>query len=176
MEPTKYDIAKDSGVGNQQALVKKKLRSPKGLSRFTIPGGKSMMDPEEGSITTKEELTAAIYNWLRHTRFFLEVRLGFAKEPDKLKTRAIKMQEFDATPDGSPIWQVHPGRKYYLAEMIADAVYNNKHVVAIDVDKKGITAIVDSTNTFSDKSENFEPYVEFLPNYKAKGEYAIHRK
>jgi hypothetical protein len=175
MEPTKYDIAKDSGVQHQEALVKKSLPSPKKRQRFLIPGGKIMMDKEQGSIQTKEDLTEAVYTWLRHTRFFNEVKVGFAKDNHKMKTQTNRVVDFDATPDGSPIWQIHPARKYFLAEKIADIIFSNKNVVSVEVVKTGISVTIDEGHTFGINSKDWEPYVEFLPNYKAKGEFAIYR-
>lgn len=175
MEQNKYDVAKDSGVTDQQALVKKTLTSPKARKRFQIPGGKKMTHPEDGTIHTKEDMVEAVYTWLRHTRFFNEVKISFAAAPDKLKTKTTKVVDFDATVDGQPIWQVHPGRKHYLAEKITEILYSHKNVVAIEVTKQSISVTTDTENKFDDKSEDWSPYVEFLPNYKAKGEYAIYR-
>lgn len=174
MEQTKYDVAKNIAVTNQQALVQKTLPAPKGRRRFDVPGGKTMFDPLQGSIHTKEDFTNALYTWLRHTRFFNEVRVSFSKDPSAMKTKATKVLDFDATADGTPIWQSHPGRKMYLASAIADVVYNHKNVVAIDVTKNNITVLT-SDSKFDPSSPTWGPYLEFLPNYKAKGEYAIHR-
>jgi hypothetical protein len=175
MEQNKYDVAKDSGVQHQQALVKKTLPSPKARKRFQIPGGKLMMDPVDGTIHTKEDMVEAVYTWLRHTRFFNEVTISFARDLTKVKTKSSKVLDFDASPDGSPIWQVHPARKHYLAEKIAEYLFANKNVVAVEVTSKALTLVFDADAKFDPKSENWGPYVEFLPNYKAKGEYAIYR-
>jgi hypothetical protein len=175
MEATKHDIAKDSGIQHQQALVKKTLPSPKRRQKFLIPGGRDMMKKDTGSIQTKEHLVEAVYTWLRHTRFFNEVRVGFANPAHKMKTRTSKVVDFDATPDGSPIWQIHPARKYFLAEKIADIIFDHNNVVAVDVTKTGISVTTDESNSFGIESADWEPYVEFLPNYRAKGEYAVYR-
>ena len=175
METTKYDIARDTGVQHQEALVKKKLNLPKGRKRHVIPGGKTMMDREDGPIQTERDLTEAIYTWLRYIRFFNEVRLSFARDPERFKVRTNKIQEFDALPNGDLIWQVHPDRKHYLATCMAKAIYSTKGVVAVDVTKNGISILVDSSGEFNTESPEWEPYVEFLPNYKAKGEYVINR-
>lgn len=175
MEPTKYDLAKDTGVQHQEALVKRFLSTPKDRKKVLIPGGKTMMDPEKGSIHSQEDFSDAAYTWLRHTRFFNEVRISFAKDPTKLKLRTSKVLDFDNLPKGVLIWQVHPERKRFLANKIAEIIYSTKNVVAIDVTKESISILVDETGKFDPASTDWEPYVEFLPNYAARGEYATNR-
>lgn len=163
---TKQDILRNGGASNQQALVKRLNPSSFKNKRVTIPGGQNMMEEID-----KDSLERAIYNWLRHCRFFDSVEISFCSDYGARRTQTSKIADFPADPNGHGVWATHPERKRYLAGRLADAILRGP-LVAIRADLQGMWLIRDENDDFSPESEDWEPYIEFVPKRSAKGEYS----
>ena len=144
-----------NSISNQQALVKKiqgtKLAAP--VKRF-IPGGKNLTSElSEGNLPT------AVFNWLRHCRHWTTCTISLCEDPSKRKTKTTRVVDFDLRTKNAE-WEIRGKR--WLAERIADVLMTD-HLVAVTVDKEGISTVIDTEKTFTPESEDWTPYVELVP-------------
>ena len=141
---------------NQQALVKHIIgtKAKKTIKRI-IPGGKTLTE----DIAVKD-LPGVIYTWLRGCSYFSQVTVSFAKDPSIYSPKQIKAVDFD--PKAShPRWESEGKR--WLANTIA-SLLEADNILSVSVDRCGITTFVDGKGKFSEKSEDWEPYIEFTPS------------
>lgn len=166
MADTKYTIADRGDVSDQQSLLKKLMKKEFKPVRRIIPGGKTLMDQVD-----QESLPRAIWTWLRHCRDFTQVTISFSGDPDLRTLKEALVMEFDADAP-APIWVTHDEKKSYLANQLADVI--NRHApVKVVAKKDGIYVYTASgDDSFDPSSEDWQPYIEFVPDKKAKGEYS----
>lgn len=143
-----------NSISNQEALVKKiqgtKVKAP--IKRI-IPGGKQLTE------LTEAQLPTACYNWLRHCRHFTECVISLCKDYSQRKTKTSRVIDFD-TKTRNTEWEIR-GKKW-LSERIAE-VLTQDNIVAVVVERSGISTVVDTEASFSPKSEDWEPYIELTP-------------
>ena len=130
----------------------------------------------DGAITREEDLIDAVYTWLRHVRFFKEVKISFVKQDVEIDTNNKTILDFDQTTNGRPGWEVQSGRKRQLAELIATQMWRMQNVAYVTISPESVVVSVATDKSFGPTSESWGPHLDFLPNYKAKGEYAIYRE
>ena len=157
MGMSKTDAMKElerAAVSNQQALVTKITGTPenKRLKRV-IPSGKTLLES-----VSRESLPKAVYVWLRHCAYFTEFTVSFAKDLNELEVKPTKILEFNSRSQNIE-WDTRGKR--WLAEKVAESLLK-QNVVAVSGNREGLT-IHTTTKDFSSESENWEPYVEFLP-------------
>jgi len=144
-----------NSVSHQQALVKKiqgtKMAKP--VKRF-IPGGKNLTKE-----LNEKNLPTAVFNWLRHTRHFVEGTISLCADPTGRKNKTSIVMEFDTNTRNAE-WEIRGKR--WLAERIADILMTD-NLLAITIARDGLRTIVDTEGTFSPESEDWMPYVEFTP-------------
>jgi hypothetical protein len=144
-----------SNVANQQALVKKLSGTQlQKQIRHTIPGGAHLTE-----YVAKDELATAIFTWLRRVNHFKDVTLSMCSDYTKLNTRQAQIVDFD-TKQKQPEWEIQGKR--WLSERMAD-VLKEQSIVALIVNKNGITAVQDVDNTFNPQHELWEPNLLFTP-------------
>lgn len=170
MSTTKETIAKQmkgTGVANQEALVKRLLRKTVQPIKMIVPGGTSLFDTVD-----KTNISDTIYTWLRRTNQFVDVQISLAKDPSKYKLTKRKVEDLDNF-EGGPVWWKRDFGKRKLAEIMGTAMFDNEAVI-VEANKEGVWVYEDSEKDpkkrFSEKSSDFEPYVEFTPA-KTKEEY-----
>ena len=150
----------NTSVSNQYSLVKK-LAGPQinKQLRHVIPGGQSLTE-----LVSKETLPTAIFTWLRRCRHFKDVSISMCKDYSAREHRTSLVVDFN-TANRLPEWEIN-GKKW-LAERISEVLFM-QNVLAVKVEKQGISVILDSTESFSTQSEDWEPNVTFTP-YKPTG-------
>jgi hypothetical protein len=168
MAKTKEDVIREGGVTNQQSLVKKLLPSATKTVRFSIPGGKYML--QEIDQSTMER---TVWNWLKFCRHFDEAALYLSSDMDSLETRKVLLVEFDQTRNGQPIWEMHKDQKRYLSRLIADVI-NERKFVAIRATREALYLIEEEGDTFGPDSDSWAPYWEFRPQKLSRGEYSAY--
>ena len=160
MELTKADalnqIRGQSSLSNQQSLVQKiQGGTPTKPIKMVIPGGKTL-----ASEISKSELPDAIFTWLRRVRHFKEVTISFCSDSSLRKTKSMNAVDLDSSHTISQ-WE-RMGKKW-LAERLAE-VLSQENILAVKVDKNAIYAIINiEENSFTPESEDWEPYLEFIP-------------
>jgi len=144
-----------NSLSNQQALVKKiqgtKVAKP--VKRF-IPGGKNLTEE-----LSEKNLASAVFNWIRHCRHFTECTISLCEDPSNYKTKATKVIDFDTNTKNSE-WEIRGKR--WLAERLAD-ILTTDNLVAVKVERSGITTLIDTKDAFSPESEDWLPYIELTP-------------
>ncbi len=144
-----------SRASHQQALVQKLSGTTiQKQIKHVIPGGTYLSDT-----VAKDELSTVIFTWLRRCRHFKDVVLSFASDLKLVQYNEVQVVDFDQK-NKMPEWEFQGKR--WLAERMAD-VLKQKNVVAIKVDKTGIKACIDSTESFGPENENWEPHLLFTP-------------
>lgn len=160
--------ARELGVHNgeastQQGLVKRLSRKTISASRYTIPGGKYLAE----SVDSKH-LLENVYTWLRITRDYVQVTISFAKDLDTIKTRQIRVLDFNNSSGTAP-WLVQARGVYLLAEQITDLLKSSNNTAAIIAKADGVYILQDTEKALKPGGDNWEPYVEFVP--RKKGDY-----
>jgi hypothetical protein len=142
-------------ASHQQALVQKLSgASIQKQIKHIIPGGSYLSET-----VAKDELPTVIFTWLRKCRHFKDVTLSFVNELKNVQYSEVQVIDFDQK-NKMPEWEFQGKR--WLAERMADAL-KQKNVVAIKVDKNGIKACIDTTESFNPQNENWEPHLLFTP-------------
>lgn len=149
-------LGNNSNTSNQQSLVKK-LAGPKINKQLThvIPGGANLTE-----LVSREHLPEAIFTWLRRCRHFKDVAIVFCEDLTSMNYSESMVVDFD-TNTRLPEWEIQ-GKKW-LAERISE-VLSMDHVIGVKVVKEGIKVILDTTQSFSSKSDNWLPQIIFTPN------------
>ena len=141
-------------VSNQQALVKKiegvKIKPP--IKRI-IPGGKQL-----SSLST-EDLTVAVYTWLRGCNIFTEALLSLSENTANHKVKKSKVIDFDTNTKNAE-WELRGKR--WLSERMVD-VLKTKNILSIEVKRDGIYSIVKTDGSFGPKSDDWQPSIELTP-------------
>jgi hypothetical protein len=144
-----------SRTSNQQALVQKLSGTAiQKQIKHVIPGGTYISEN-----IGKDELPSVIFTWLRRVRHFKDVTLSFASELKSLQVNEVQVVDFDQK-NKMPEWEFQ-GKKW-LAERIAD-VLKQRNIIAVKVDKQGIKACYDVSESFGPQNENWEPHLLFTP-------------
>ena len=153
-------LGNNPSVANQQSLVQK-LAGPQINKpiRMLVPGGASLTE-----FVSKDQLSTAVFTWLRRVRHFKDVLISFADDPSNLDCHLSTIVDFNQN-HRLPQWEVE-GKKW-LAERVSEVLAMD-NVVAAKIDKSGIHAYLDKAQQFSPSSENWLPNLVFTPN-KPKG-------
>lgn len=149
-------LGNNSQVSNQASLVRK-LAGPqinKPL-KMVVPGGKNLTE-----LVSRENLSEAVFTWLRRCRHFKDVLVSLAEDPYARKHTVTTVVDFE-TRGTQPQWEVE-GKKW-LAERVAE-VLNMDNVLAVKVEKQGISAILDNDQSFNPSSEDWSPNLVFTPH------------
>ena len=162
MEITKADAIKQlEGTGgvnrasHQQALVQKLAGAPvQKQVHHEIPGGADLTKN-----VSREELPLVVFNWLRRVHHFKDVLISLSSDHLKLNTRDVRVVEFN-NKQAQPEWEIQGKR--WLAERIAD-ILRQENVVALKVDKSGITAYYDNDKVFNSTHDSWLPNLIFTP-------------
>jgi|TARA_Y100000034_G_C6828841_1_gene373988 hypothetical protein len=154
-------LGNNPSVAHQQALVQK-LTGPKinKQIKMIIPGGASLTED-----VSKDQLSSAIFTWLRRCRHFKDVIISFPSDLNQLSTDMTLVVDFNQN-NKSPEWEVQ-GKKW-LSERVSDVLAMN-NVIGVKVDRAGIHAILDADQSFSAESPNWEPHLIFTPNKPSGG-------
>lgn len=149
-------LGTNSNVANQESLVKK-LAGPK-INRsikHVIPGGSNLTQ-----LVSREHLPEAVFTWLRRCRHFKDVVVSFSSDFSKRNLHSTQVVDFD-TNTKSPQWEIQGKR--WLADRVSEVLAMD-HIVAVKVTKEGITAMIDSEQTFNSDSQDWLPQIIFTPN------------
>lgn len=146
----------NSSVSNQYSLVKK-LSGPQinKQLKHMIPGGKNLTE-----MISKEQLPVAIFTWLRRCRHFKDVTLSLCENVTKRASSTSLVVDFN-TSTRLPEWEIQ-GKKW-LAERISEVLFM-ENVLAVKVERQGITVVLDSEGTFNVQSSDWEPHLLFTPH------------
>ena len=144
-----------NSISHQEALVKKiqgtQISTP---VKFTIPAGHSLTKD-----LSEAQLSSAVYNWLRRCRHFTEGTISLCEDINARKTKTTKKVDFD-TKNRNLEWEVR-GKKW-LSERVAD-ILNTENVLAVKIAKDGLYSVVDTEETFTPESQDWQPWVELTP-------------
>ena len=153
-------LGKNPSVANQQSLVQK-LSGPKINKpvKMLVPGGANLTE-----YVSKDQLSTAVFTWLRRVRHFKDVLISFAEDPSSVNFHLSTVVDFNQN-NKLPQWEVE-GKKW-LSERVSEVLAMD-NVVAVKIDKVGIHAYLDQDQKFSPESENWLPNLVFTPN-KPKG-------
>ena len=149
-------LGNNPSVAHQQSLVQK-LSGPKinKQVKMIIPGGATLTDN-----ISKDQLSNAVFTWLRRCRHFKDVTISFASDLNEISTRSSCVVDFNQN-NKLPEWEVQGKR--WLSERVSEVLAMD-NVVGVKVDKVGIHAILDSDRTFNSNSSNWLPHLLFTPN------------
>lgn len=141
-------------VSNQQALVKK-IEGVKAVTPITrvIPGGKTL------SSLKPEDLTVAVYTWLRGCNIFTEAMISLSADNTAHKSKTSKVIDFDTNTKNTE-WELRGKR--WLAERVVD-VLRTKNILSVRIKRDGIYTIVKTDGAFGPSSEDWQPYIELTP-------------
>lgn len=141
-------------VSNQQALVKKieGVKAVQPVKRI-IPGGKQL------SSLKPEDLTVAVYTWLRGCNIFTEAFLSLSADPTAHKSATNKVVDFDPNTRNTE-WELRGKR--WLAERVVD-VLRTKNILSVTIKRDGIYTTIKKDGSFGPKSEDWEPYIQLTP-------------
>ncbi len=146
---------------NQTALVKKILGPSKIKPvRHIIPGGATLHTELDAA-----QLQGAVATWLRHVRHFTRVTVGLCK--DLKVVEAGTRQRVRQLDNESRVPEWDRQGKLWLGQQIA-AYITEPGTLAVEVEKDGIYTITDSTKSFEPGCESWEPFIEFVPDRRAK--------
>lgn len=145
-----------SSVSNQHSLVKK-LAGPQinKQLRHIIPGGTNLTE-----LISKEQLPTAVFTWLRRCRHFKDVTVSMCSDHNKRPHTKSLVVDFN-TANRLPEWEIQ-GKKW-LAERISDVLFMD-NVLAVYVEKQGISVVLDTEASFGVESEDWEPHLVFTPH------------
>ena len=141
-------------VSNQQALVKKieGVRAVTPIKRI-IPGGKKL------SSLKPEDLTVAVYTWLRGCNIFTEAFISLSSDPTAHKAMTNKVIDFDTNTRNTE-WEIRGKR--WLAERVVD-VLRTKNLLSISIKRDGIYSTIRTDGSFGPTSDDWEPYIQLTP-------------
>ncbi len=143
-----------NALSNQQALVTKIEGTPGPvIVKRAIPAGKTLLDT-----VSREDLPKACYTWLRHCAHFTSFTISFAKDLDETSSKKVKVLDFDSRSNNLE-WDLRGKR--WLGEKVAENLLKEK-VIAVEGDKDGLYIHL-SKDSIDPESDNWEPYVEFIP-------------
>lgn len=153
-------LGNNPSVANQQSLVQK-LAGPKINKpiKMLVPGGANLTE-----LVSKDQLSTAVFTWLRRVRHFKDVLISFADDPTKVNCHISTVVDFNQN-NKLPQWEVE-GKKW-LAERVSEVLAMD-NVVAVKIDKSGIQAYLDQDQKFSPESSDWLPNLVFTSN-KPKG-------
>jgi hypothetical protein len=141
-------------VSNQQALVKK-IEGVKAVNpiKRIIPGGKEL------SSLKPDDLTVAVYTWLRGCNIFTEALLSLCSDSNSHKSATNKVIDFDTNTKNTE-WEIRGKR--WLAERVVD-VLRTKNILSVRIKKEGIYSIFKPDGAFGPSSNDWEPYIQLTP-------------
>jgi hypothetical protein len=145
---SKAELLQSGSISHQQALVQRLQEDarPKRPKKRVIPGGKRLLEQLD-----KDMLKSAVYNWIRGTRGFYEVKISFAKNPENFNLKVEKVRDFDIGGD-KEIWETHQDGRKYLADIMADIIAKQQ-LVYIEAKKDGVYVATDVDGTFGPTKE-----------------------
>ena len=159
MPVTKSEAIKqvgNSSVSNQHSLVKKMLGPQINKQvRHVIPGGNNLTE-----LISKEQLPTAVFTWLRRCRHFKDVTLSMCEDFNKRSHTKSLVVDFN-TATRLPEWEIQ-GKKW-LAERVSEVLFMD-NVLAVKVEKQGISVVLDTEASFGVESEDWEPHLLFTPH------------
>ena len=159
MSLTKSEAIKqvsNTSVSNQYSLVKKLSGSQFNKQvKHTIPGGNSLTE-----MVSRESLPTALFTWLRRCRHFKDVLVSMCSDYSTREHKTSLVVEFNST-NRLPEWEIQ-GKKW-LAERIADVLFM-ENVLAVKVERQGISVILDNNGDFGVSSDDWEPHLVFTPH------------
>ena len=146
----------NSSASDQYSLVKK-LSGPQlnKQLKHLIPGGRNLTE-----MVSKEQLPLAIFTWLRRCRHFKDVTLSLCQDLTKRSSTTSLIVDFN-TSNRLPEWEIQ-GKKW-LAERISEVFFMD-NVLAVKVQREGISVILDTEGSFDVKSQDWEPHLIFTPH------------
>lgn len=146
----------NTSVSNQHSLVKK-LAGPQinKQVKHVIPGGNNLTE-----LISKEQLPTAIFTWLRRCRHFKDVVLSMCADHTKRSHTKSLVIDFN-TANRLPEWEIQ-GKKW-LAERISEVLFMD-NVLAVHVEKHGISVVLDTEASFGVESDDWEPHLLFTPH------------
>jgi hypothetical protein len=149
-------LGNNSSVSNQESLVKK-LQGPTINKKVTmiVPGGKNLTDH-----ISRENLPMAVFTWLRRCRHFKDVEISFINDYSNKDVEVTSVMDFN-TSTKLPQWEIE-GKKW-LADRISEILLM-ENVFSVKVNKSGIEAILDKTQSFTSESSSWEPKLIFTPH------------
>ena len=149
-------LGNNSSVSNQESLVKKLQGSPFNKKvTMIIPGGKNLTE-----YISKESLPTAVFTWLRRCRHFKDVEISLINDYSTKEYETTLVVDFNQN-SKLPQWEIE-GKKW-LADRISEILLMN-NIFAVKVDKLGITAVLDKTQSFDSSSDDWEPKLIFTPH------------
>jgi hypothetical protein len=157
------ELDSSPSLSNQTALVKKIL-GPSTIkpTRHIIPGGATMHTSLDAA-----QLQGAVSTWLRHVRHFTRVTVGLCNDPEVVAAgQRQRVRQLDSD-SRVPEWDRQG--KSWLGMQIA-AYVTEKGVLAVEVEKDGIYTITDKAETFEPGCDTWEPFIEFIPDRRARGD------
>lgn len=140
---------------HQQAIVDVMSKKPIKPIKYIIPGGKYMAEQLD-----KERIKSAVYNWLRKCRDFTQVSIWLTSNPELRKKRSQKAQSFRSTT--MPQWHIEVEGKKKLAHIMAEFL-GAEQVIGLTATAEGLTVVYTDSTDFSPESEDWEPWIEFIP-------------
>lgn len=143
---------------HQQAIVDLEIAKTQNKTVvLVIPGGKSLFT--ETNDKNVDQLTRAIYTWLRRVPSFKECTLKFVKDTSKYKTKEERGQDF---PNNArvPIWMIPSKGKTYLARALAEEVIKGG-MVSITVKPDGLYLLRELEDKLVPGSDDWEPTLYF---------------
>lgn len=149
-------LGNNPSVAHQQSLVQK-LSGPKinKQIKMIIPGGANLTDN-----ISKDQLSTAVFTWLRRCRHFKDVTISFASDLNEVQTKTSCVVDFNQN-NKLPEWEVQGKR--WLSERVSEVLAMD-NVVGVKVDKVGIHAMLDTEQRFNASSDNWLPHVLFTPD------------
>ena len=149
-------LGNNPSVAHQQSLVQK-LSGPKinKQIKLIIPGGANLTEN-----ISKDQLSGAVFTWLRRCRHFKDALISFASDMTEVKTHSSCVVDFNQN-NKLPEWEVQGKR--WLSERVAEVLAMD-NIVGVKIDKIGIHAILDSEQNFNSESTNWLPHVLFTPH------------
>lgn len=145
MAITKQELLNNRLYDNQQKIVKR-LQDEKEVKPIVhqIPAGFRIHE----TLATVEDLTDAIYNWLRATRAFSSVEICFAENKSLLNLQKRIVHTYSSN-NPKEEWEISPDGRKALAELLARHILRHKPV--------SITATKDNVSIQVDVEDKFGP-------------------
>ena len=163
MAETKADLA--TGVGSQQAIVKRLIQRRKGPVRLDIAGGQDLMENLD-----ERTMKRAVYTWLRRVRWFEDVTLNLVADPSTRSTTEVKVEDF---PDDIVLaWDRADLGKEWLAGVLSEHIVSTK-LISIRANKKGVYITIPAgKEKISPSDKDWQPHMLFTR--RGQAEYAVY--
>lgn len=168
-EMTKTEAIVNRNARDQEAIVKATIPQNFRPRNYEIPGGRDLRK----NLDTNKKLTDAFYNWLRVEQTFTKFTFSLTASTNMENLKRERAEVFPKGTDDMAIWETHPERRVYLANILSGIVSRYKNFVALEVTPEGVDVWLDPTQSFNEQSEDWRPNFTVTPNKASKGEYAI---